>query len=263
MKTEAGFRFRHDAGQLPERLRHQPRLETHLRVAHLAIDFRLGHERGHRVDDDDIDAARSDENFDDLERLLAVVGLRHEQVFEINAEFLCIRGVERMFRVDERRHPAKLLRLGDDLQGERGLARRLGPEDLDHASARHAADAERVIDADGAGRNGFDWLNGALLAEAHDGALRRTAFRFARPPTRRLSYVRGPDGRPCAQQSPCGGSFVFATDCQCPSAELYSRNVPSESQAQKRAWPSIRVFITVTYGFRHFRPSSGSWQNLP
>src|SRR5205807_313496 len=43
-------------------------------------------------------------------------------------------------------------------------------EDFDDAAARHAANAEREIDADGAGRNGFDRLNGALLSEAHDRA---------------------------------------------------------------------------------------------
>ena len=76
-----------------------------------------------------------------------------------------------MLGVDERRHAAELLRLGDDLQRQRGLAGRLRPEDLDDAAARHAADAERVVDADGAGGNGVDRLDGAFLAEAHDRAL--------------------------------------------------------------------------------------------
>ena len=76
-----------------------------------------------------------------------------------------------MLRVDERRHAAKLLRFRNDLQRQRRLARRLGAEDLDDAAARHAADAERVIDADGAGRNRVDRLDGALLAQAHDRAL--------------------------------------------------------------------------------------------
>jgi hypothetical protein len=58
--------------------------------------------------------------------------------------------------VHEGRHAARLLRLGNDLQRQRRLARRLRPEDFDHAAAGHAADAERVVDADGAGRDGFD-----------------------------------------------------------------------------------------------------------
>ena len=74
-EDEARFRFRHRAGELAQRLRHEARLQTHLRVAHLAFDFRARHQRGDRVDDHDIDAIRADEHFDDLERLLAVVGL--------------------------------------------------------------------------------------------------------------------------------------------------------------------------------------------
>src|SRR5206468_9376515 len=75
-EDEAGFRFRDHAGELSERLRHQPRLQSHLRFAHLAFDFRPRHECRHRIDDDDVDAARADEDFDDFKRLLAVVGLR-------------------------------------------------------------------------------------------------------------------------------------------------------------------------------------------
>ena len=170
-EDQARLRLRDDAGQLAERLRHQPRLQPHLRVAHLAFDFRLGHERRHRVDDDDVDAARADEDLDDLERLLAVVGLRHEQVVEIDAELLRVGRVERVLRVDERRHAAELLRFGDHLQRQRRLAGRFRAEDLDDAAARDAADAERVVDADGAGGDRVDRLNGALLAEPHDRAL--------------------------------------------------------------------------------------------
>ena len=49
-EDEARLRLRDGAGELAERLRHEARLQAHLRVAHLAFDFSLGHERGHRVD---------------------------------------------------------------------------------------------------------------------------------------------------------------------------------------------------------------------
>ncbi len=73
-----------------------------------------------------------------------------------------------MLGVHERRHPAALLRLRNHLQRQRRLARRLGTEDLHDAPAREAADAKRVVDADGAGGDGVDRLDGALLPEAHD-----------------------------------------------------------------------------------------------
>ncbi|MNC88830.1 hypothetical protein D3C83_46930 [compost metagenome] len=73
-----------------------------------------------------------------------------------------------MFGVDERRHAACLLRLGNHLQRQRRLARGFGAEDLGHAAARQAADPERVIDADGAGRHGANRRDGVALAKAHD-----------------------------------------------------------------------------------------------
>src|SRR5881409_1138136 len=38
----------------------------------------------------------------DLERLLAVVGLRHEEVVEVDAQLLRVRGIERMLGIDKR-----------------------------------------------------------------------------------------------------------------------------------------------------------------
>src|SRR2546422_6116031 len=166
-EDEARLRLRDRAGELAERLRHEARLQTHLRVAHFAFDFRLRHEGRDRVDDDHIDAVRSNEDLDDLQRLFAVVGLRDEQIVDVDAQFLCVRRIERVLRVDERRHAAEFLSLRDDLQRERRFPRRLRSEDFDDAAARHTANAEREVDADSAGRNGVDRLDGAFLTEAH------------------------------------------------------------------------------------------------
>jgi hypothetical protein len=45
-----------------------------------------------------------------------------------------------------------------------------GPYTSTTRPARHAADAECVVDADGAGRNGLDRGDGAALPEPHDRA---------------------------------------------------------------------------------------------
>ena len=82
-----------------------------------------------------------------------LIRLRHEQVLEVHAKLLRVLRVERVLRIDERRHAARLLRLGNHLQRQRGLARRLRPVDFDDAAARHAADPKGIVDADGAGRN--------------------------------------------------------------------------------------------------------------
>src|SRR3989442_12273167 len=88
-------------GELAQRLRHEPGLETHLRLAHVALDLGAGYERGHRVDDQHVDRARAHQRIDDLERLLAVVGLGDEQVLGLHAELARVADVERVLGVDE------------------------------------------------------------------------------------------------------------------------------------------------------------------
>ena len=169
-EDEAGRRLRHHRGELAQGLRHQPRLQADLRIAHLAVDLRPRHEGGHGVDDDDVGSARPHQHLDDLEGLLAVVGLGDQEVVEVDAQLLGVGGVEGVLGVDERGGAAAPLGLGDDLQGQRGLARRLGPEDLDDAAAGDAADAQRVVDADRSGRDAGHRGDRAL-PEPHDGAL--------------------------------------------------------------------------------------------
>ena len=170
-EQEAGTRLRHHAGQLPQRLRHQAGLQPDLRVAHLALDFGPWHEGGDRVDDDDVDGARAHQGLDDLQRLLAVIRLRDQEVVELHPELARVDRVQRVFRVDERRVAARPLGLRDDLQGERRLAGGFGSVDLDHAAARNAADAERMVDADGSGRDARYRRHRAARTEAHDRAL--------------------------------------------------------------------------------------------
>ena len=79
------------AGELAERLAHQPRLEADVAVAHLALDLRLRRQRRDRVDGDDVERARAHEQLGDLERLLAGVGLGHEQVVDVDADPLRVR----------------------------------------------------------------------------------------------------------------------------------------------------------------------------
>ena len=129
-----------------------------MRVAHLALDLGARRQRGDRVDDDQIDRAGAHERVGDLERLLAAVGLRDQQILEVDAEPPRVVGVERVLGVDERAHAAGALRLGDRVQRQRGLARRLRAVDLDDASARQAAAAERDVERDRAGRDDLDRL---------------------------------------------------------------------------------------------------------
>jgi len=237
-EDERRFRFRDDTGELAQRLRHQARLQAHLRFAHLAFDFGLRHERGDGVDDDDIHAVGADEDFDNLERLLAMIGLRHEQVFEIDAELLRVLRIERVFRIDERGHAAQFLRFCDDLQRKRGLAGGFRPEDCHDPASRKPADAERIVDADRSRGDRLHWRNGATLSEAHDRSLAELFFDLA---------DRDIDG---------AGAFLQIVECHVASsffrgsrrwvtvavtAETDPRNVPRESQAKIREATAIRA----------------------
>ena len=163
------------AGELAERLRHQPGLQADVRVAHLALDLGLRRERGDRVDRDDRQRARADEELGDLERLLAGVGLRDEQLVDVDADPLGVDGVHRVLGVDEGADAAAALRLGDDVVDERRLARRLGAEDLDDAAARQPADPEREVEGERAGRDRAD-RDLRLVAHPHHGALAEVAL---------------------------------------------------------------------------------------
>ena len=73
------------AGELAQGLAHEPGLDAHEAVAHLAFDLGARHERGDRVDDDAVDAAGADERLGDLERLLAGVRLADEELVDVDA----------------------------------------------------------------------------------------------------------------------------------------------------------------------------------
>ena len=122
-------------------------------VAHLAFDLGARHERGDRVDDDAVDAAGADERLGDLERLLAGVRLADEELVDVDAAGPGVAGIEGVLDVDEGDDAAARLGLGEDVLADRRLARRLRAEDLGDPAARDAADAEREVERDRAGRD--------------------------------------------------------------------------------------------------------------
>ena len=61
MKIRQVRDLRNHAGELAQRLRHQPRLHAHVAVAHLAIQFGFGHQRRHRVHHQHVDLSRGDQ----------------------------------------------------------------------------------------------------------------------------------------------------------------------------------------------------------
>ncbi|MNJ43383.1 hypothetical protein D3C77_383870 [compost metagenome] len=175
-EQDDAFRLGDRGRQLAQGLRHQTRLKAGQAVAHLALDFGARRQGGDRVDDDDVDGARAHQGVDDLQRLFARVGLRHQQVVQVDAQLLGVDRVQRVFGVDEGGHAALLLDLGHGVQGQGRLARGFRAEHLDHPPDRQAADAERHVQAQRAGRDAVDLGHHASLAELHDRALAEGAI---------------------------------------------------------------------------------------
>ncbi len=169
-EDRGGVRLVQRTGDLPQRLAHQPGLQTDVGVAHLALDLGARHERRHRVDDHQVDRAGADQHVGDLQRLLTGVRLADQQGVGVHAELLGVLRVERVLRVDEGDRAAGPLGVGRQVQGQRGLAGGLRAVDLDHPAARDAADPERDVQGGGTGGDHLDRLV-RLLAEAHHRAL--------------------------------------------------------------------------------------------
>ena len=70
-------------------------------VAHLAVQLGLGDQGGDGIDDQHVDGAGANQGFGDFEGLLAVVGLRDEEVVDVHAQLSGVGGVEGVLGVDE------------------------------------------------------------------------------------------------------------------------------------------------------------------
>jgi len=134
-------------------------------------------------------AARTDQRVGDFERLLAVVGLRDEQVVDVHAEFLCVETVERMLGVDEGCDAARLLRLGDRMDRQRRLARRFGAVDLDDTPFGIAAHAERHVERDRP-RGNDRHVDDLAAVHAHDRPFAEILFDFVHDRAKHFELVR-------------------------------------------------------------------------
>src|SRR5688500_1757307 len=94
-----------------------------------------------------------------------------------------------MLRVDEGTNAAALLRLRDGVQRQRGLAGRFRPVDLDDATARQTADAERHVEAKRTCGDRGDLHHLAVTAQSHDGAFAESPLDLAERSIQRLRFV--------------------------------------------------------------------------
>ena len=71
------------------------------RVAHLTLDLGAWHKCRNRVDNDNVNAARTNQCFCDLERLLAGIWLAHQELVHVHACLCGVRRVKRVLNVNE------------------------------------------------------------------------------------------------------------------------------------------------------------------
>src|SRR5262249_8226881 len=114
--------------------------------------------------------------------------LGDQKIVDVDPELLGIGRVQRMLGIDEGAGAALALGLGHDMQRERGLARALGAVDLDDAALGQAANAERNVEPQRAGRDRLD-LQRLALAELHDRALAEGALDLGESRVQRLVLV--------------------------------------------------------------------------
>src|SRR5689334_17374659 len=96
-----------------------------------------------------------------------------------------------MFGIDEGTDAALLLRLGEAVQRERGLAGGFRPVDFHNATARQSTDAERDVEPERAGRDRLDLHRLVVLAELHDRALAEGALDLAERGIKSFRLVHG------------------------------------------------------------------------
>jgi hypothetical protein len=108
-----------------------------------------------------------------------VVGLRDEQLVDVDPDPFRVGGVHRVLGVDEGADAAHLLGGGEDVVEQRRLARGLGAEDLDDPAARDPADAERQVERQRARRDRRDLDRRGFRAHLHDRALAELALDLA------------------------------------------------------------------------------------
>ena len=121
--------------ELAESLGHKAGLEADVGVAHVAFDFRLGHEGGHAVDHDGVYGSATHQLLGDVQRLLGAVGLGNQQFVQVQAAVASVHWVKGVLDVYVCCDATSLLRLGHQVDGEGGLTCRLRAEDLGYPPA--------------------------------------------------------------------------------------------------------------------------------
>ena len=151
-------------------------MDTHAAVAHVAFQLGFGRQSRDRVDDNKVHRAGPDKRINDFQRLLAGVGLRNQQLIQINAQLLGVYWVERMLRIDKGANAAFFLFLGHSMQRQCRLTRTFRAVDFNDPAFGQAADPKRDIQPKRAGRGRLDLGDRVVFAQFHNRAFAELTF---------------------------------------------------------------------------------------
>ena len=155
-------------GELSQSLAHESGLKTHMGVSHVPFKLRLGNQRRHRIDHNQVETPRSNEGLGDLQGLLSGVRLGNEKVFGLDPKLSGIAQVESVLGINKGCHAILFVDFGNGVKGQGGLARGLGTIDFDDPSLGIASDSQGDIQGQGARRNDGGLDDRGILPHSHD-----------------------------------------------------------------------------------------------
>jgi hypothetical protein len=145
-------------------------------LTHFALDFSLRNQSSDRIDHNDINRIAANEDFSNLKGLFPIVRLADQQVFRHDTQFPRVLQVESVLRIHEGRQPATFLCFCDDMQGQRGFARRLGSKDFNNSSSSYPANPQCQIERQATRGNDRNLNRLSAFSQSHDGAFSTQSF---------------------------------------------------------------------------------------
>ena len=174
-EDDAAVGFGDGTGQLTQSLRHQTSLQTYEGIAHFAFDFGFGGHGCNRVHNHNVNGIGTNQCVADFQSLLAGIRLGNQQRVDVHAQCLCVNRVESMLYVDEDSFAAGFLCFGYNMESNGGFTGAFRAIDLNDTASWHAADTQRNVQRQRAGRDGFH-IEGCGLAQFHNSALTELFF---------------------------------------------------------------------------------------
>src|SRR3989338_10346383 len=99
-------------------------------ITHHPLNFSPRRESGNRINNNNIDTARTHKSLSNFQRLFSIIWLRNKQVINIDPYFLCILHVKSMLSIDEGSTSSATLSFGNVMERKSCFTRRFRTKNL-------------------------------------------------------------------------------------------------------------------------------------